>query len=256
MKIDDSTVFAGVYGSFRPHAWIDAAQMTDDAYSLFAARAASMGWASYGAADTGPVLWGMNDAGQDWNAATSRVAWFQVGVAEPGHEPRPLPIQPVLTCARDTLARVGTLNLSSVSLLLPLAAAGSSTEHLVSGRNWFSTSDPAARTAVHLTVEPGEVDAVRPVATTILESLQRLDTGPFAVETLLPGSRAVVPVPPVVDDLWLGSGRHPVTLACSTPEWSIDAVGWLVGVVAAACTAAGVRTSVLVSAVRAGSAAA
>lgn len=137
-----------------------------------------------------------------------------------------------------------------------LAAAGSSTEHLVSGRNWFSTSDPAARTAVHLTVEPGEVDAVRPVATTILESLQRLDTGPFAVETLLPGSRAVVPVPPVVDDLWLGSGRHPVTLACSTPEWSIDAVGWLVGVVAAACTAAGVRTSVLVSAVRAGSAAA
>jgi hypothetical protein len=248
VKIDDSTIFVGVYGTLRTHPWIDSAHLADDAYSLFAARATSMGWSSSDTKGLGPVLWGMNDAGQDWDTAATRVAWFQVGAREPKDADRPLPVQPVLACAGDTLGRVGSLELSAVSMLLPLGAGGPSVAHLVSGLNWYSTSDPAARTTVHLTLEPGEVDAIRPVTADIVAAAQRIDTGPFAVDAVLPGTRDVVPDPAVVDDLWLGVARHPVTLACSVPEWSLDAVGWLVGLVAAVCTSAGVRTSVLVSA--------
>ncbi len=46
MKIDDSTIFVGVYGTLETHPWIDSARLADDAYSLFAARATSMGWSS------------------------------------------------------------------------------------------------------------------------------------------------------------------------------------------------------------------
>jgi len=248
VKIDDSTIFVGVYGTLETHPWIDSTRLADDAYSLFAARATSMGWSSPATNGLGPVvLWGMNDAGQDWDTAATRVAWFQVGAHEPKDADRPLPVQPLLVCAADTLGRVGSLALSAVSMLLPLGAGGPSVAHLVSGLNWYSASDPAARTAVHLTIEPGEVDAVRPVAADVVAAAQRIDTGPFAVNAVLPGSPGVVPDPAVVDDLWLGAGRHPVTLACSVPEWSPDSVGWIVGLIAAVCTAAGVRTSVLVS---------
>ncbi len=83
-----------------------------------------MGWAS--ADGQGPALWGMNDAGQGWDSDGVRVAWFQVGVPEPGDGDRPLPVQPMLVRAGDTLRRIGTLDLTAVSILLPLASGGPS----------------------------------------------------------------------------------------------------------------------------------
>ena len=245
-------MFVGVYGILHVHPWLDPTQLEDDAYSLFAARAVSMGWAS--ADGHGPALWGMNDAGQDLRSGATRVAWFQVEVAEPGNGDRPLPVQPVLVCAGDTLRRIGRLDLTAVSILLPLASGGPSVAPLVSGLNWFTPADPGARCAVHLTVEPGEDDVVRPVADEVTVALRRTNTGPFTVDAVLPDGSAPAPEPAVVDDLWLGEDRHPVTFACSVPEWTPDAIGWLVALVGEGCRTAGVRTSVLVSVGRAASA--
>ncbi len=121
----------------------------------------------------------------------------------------------------------------------------------MSGLNWFTPVDPGARCAVHLTVEPGEDDVVRTVADEVAAALRRTNTGPFTVDALLPHGAALTPEPTVVDDLWLGEGRHPVMFACSVPEWTPDAIGLLVALVGGGWRAAGVRTSVLVSVGRA-----
>ena len=249
MKIVGSTVFVGVYGSFHTYPWIDPEQPASDAYSVFLARAVAMGWSSPGA--DGSALWGMNDAGQDWNTPhDARIAWYQVGMADPLREDAPLPVQPILACVGDSLARVGRLDLSAVQLLLPVHLGSPAIEHLVSGLSWFNTSDPAGRVPVHITLDGGEDDAVSPVTTDMLAALRRTNTGPFDIDALLTDAVPMTPEPPVVGDMWLGTGRHPVTFACTVPEWSFDALGWLVALFADTCRVAGVRTTILVSVAR------
>lgn len=249
MKIVGPTVFVGVYGAFRTYPWVDGEQQDSDAYSVFAARAITMGWSSPHA--DGSALWGMNDAGQNWSTAhDTQVAWFQVGTADPPHDRVPLPVQPILACVRDSLSRFGRLDMSAVQLLLPVHLGGSAIERLVSGLTWFDTSDPAAQVPVLVTLDSGEDDAVSPAAPGMLAALRRTNTGPFRIDTLLADATPVAPEPPVVGDMWLGTSRHPVTFGCTVPEWSLDAVGWLAALFADACRGAGVRTTVLVSVAR------
>lgn len=105
------TRFAAPHGELVPHPWRD--PDTDrDAYFLFHLRSLAIGLAG---------LWSMNDAGQDHPLAApeaSLVAWFQLGV-EPVSGDRPLPVQPFLRCAGDAAARIGTLRLRAVQVLLP-----------------------------------------------------------------------------------------------------------------------------------------
>lgn len=76
-------------------------------------------------------------------------------------------------------------------------------------------------------------------------------TGPFVIGSLSSDDAvAVDPQPPVVDDRWRGRGRSPVTFEATVPEWSLDAVGWLVALFADACRHVGVETSVLVGVAR------
>lgn len=239
VKIVDATVFAGVYGTLRVHPWLRDAPSDQDVYSLFAARAAALGWSS-----TGGGLWGMNDAGEDRGAgdAPTRVAWVQVGTTDPA--PHAVPVQPVLACLRDTVARIGGLDLSAVQVLLPVQTAGPSTEQLLAGLNWFVDADPAASTAVRLTLDSGD-GAARWMAADVLAVVQQEWTGPFRVEDVSGELPHVAPEPPVVDDLWMGTDRHPVTFRCAVPEWSLDAVGWLAALFVEGCRQAGVRTTVL-----------
>ena len=242
MKIVDATIFVALYGTLRVHPWLRDATSDQDAYSLFSSRATSMGWSSAGGQ---AAVWGTNDAGQEWGSGDvpTRVAWFQVGTADPA--PDGLAAAPILACARETVARVGELNLAAVQMLLPVHTAGPATARLLAGLNWFLVADPSARTEIRVTVDSGDRTAYL-MAPDIVAAVQHGWTEPFRVVGVS-GASPVIVEPAVVDDLWMGPTRNPVVFDCSVPEWTVDAVGWLGELFVEGCRRAGVRTTVLVS---------
>jgi len=75
----------------------------DDAYRLFVARSAAMGWLHGGL----PGLWGTHDAYLDADVDDGRFAWFHVGFPQTG---RPLPLIPLISCVgrrRDRVRSTG-----------------------------------------------------------------------------------------------------------------------------------------------------
>jgi hypothetical protein len=130
-------------------------------------------------------------------------------------------------------------------MVLPVQTAGPAKEQLLAGLNWFAMADPATHAHVRVTVDSGDA-AARRAASDVLSVVGQGWTGPFSVlgvSEALP----VSPQPPVVDDLWMGEARNPVTFDCSVPEWTLDAVGWLAALFTEGCRQAGVRTTVLLS---------
>jgi hypothetical protein len=255
MKIIDSTLFVGVYGSFNPHPGIDP---DADAYSLFVSRATAMRWLSFNAATTTKSLerrglWGMNDAGQDWTGSSARIAWYQVGVGEG----RPLPVQPLLACAGDSLARAGTIDLQAVQLLLPVQVAADATADLASAARQFSPGDPERTPRIVMTVDSGESNEIPRRAEQILAALTVLTKEAFGIHRVgVLGDADLLtevtrrqnrPAPAVVDEFWLGDGHHGIALDGVLPEWSFDAIGWIAEAITEACRRSGVQTTVLVT---------
>jgi len=113
-------------------------------------------------------LWSMNDAGRDHPLAApeaSLVAWFQVGV-EPVSGDRPLPVQPFLRCAGDAAARIGTLRLQAVQVLLPVQGLDTSSRPEYARMpslltvGWFGDCDPQSRTPVRVTLDSGQAPSI------------------------------------------------------------------------------------------------
>lgn len=251
-KIVDATIFVGVYGSIRSYSWITPELLEEDVYSMFMARAEAMGWSFSGPDRWSAGLWGMNEAGQNWSPPSSSnlIAWVQTVALENQQFPgvRPLPVQPIVACIKDSVGRFGDLALTGIQLLLPVQLGGAALGHLVSGLNWFNACDPAARVRIRVTLDGGQDDSVRHKGADTLAALQRFNTGAFTFDSVSSDkARAVQLEPNVVGDLWLGQGRHPVTLEGTAPERSFDAWGWVVGICAEACREVGVQTNVLIS---------
>jgi hypothetical protein len=253
MKIVDDTLFAGLYGSFEPHPRIDP---DADAYSLFVSRATAQRWLSFNAAApsatyTRQGLWAMHDAGQDWTGQPARIAWYQVGV----HPGRPLPIQPLLTCAEDSLTRVGTIDLQTVQLLLPIQATADAGPDLATAARQFLSANPETAHPIVVTLDSGESSEIPDRADEILTALTAIKrTGfdvheartiddPAALHALT--HRLLGQAPPIVDELWLGEGHHAITFTAILPEWSLDAIAWFAEAVVEACRRNSVQTTVL-----------
>lgn len=49
--------------------------------------------------------------------------------------------------------------------------------------------------------------------------------------------------PPVAGELWTGPGKQQITFGASVPEWTLDAIGWVVTAVVDACRRGGVITA-------------
>jgi hypothetical protein len=109
------TLFAAFYGDFSP-----GAPSSADARRLFLARSAAMGWLMPTGDGAPGGLWGASEVGTGFTrgAPGSCVARFRVALAPLARGTAP-PVQPFLTCAGDTLARLGTLRLEQVQVLLP-----------------------------------------------------------------------------------------------------------------------------------------
>ncbi|MEV6514023.1 hypothetical protein AB0M61_49000 [Streptomyces sp. NPDC051642] len=225
------TLFAALYGELTPHAWHDPEH---DAYQLFYQRSLAMGWLKEQTAG-GPGLWAMNDAGSHPQAApgAGRVSWFQVE-AGPVTAERPLPVQQFLRCAQDVTARIGTVRLSAVRVLLPVQGIDPAARPACAAVpsmltvHWFGARDPAARTPVDVRIDSGRDPVIPAVARQLAQDLRDLEQDVFTCGD---------------DDV----AAHGMTLRGELAEWSCDAVGWLAATVADCAARLGVRSPVSLS---------
>ncbi|PJE99512.1 hypothetical protein CUT44_03055 [Streptomyces carminius] len=264
------TMFAALYGDLVPHDWLGP-EPENDAYSLFYHRSLAMGWlddvgtvvgggAPGGRAAGAEGLWAMNDAG--WGrplapgtARSAPAAWFQVEAQAVARD-RPLPVQPFLRCAGDSVARFGTLRLAAVQLLLPVQGLAPSSRpsgaflpsmHSVS---WFRESGPRSRARVEVGVDSGRNPRVPAVAGQLTDALGQLNQDVFVCASYEAGSPRTAPAPPFHDGFWNGPPLHGVTLRGELCEWSLDAVGSLAEVIADLTAHLGVRSPLLLTVTR------
>lgn len=258
------TMFAAVYGSLVPHAWHDP-ESVHDAYQLFHQRSLAMGWIDDRSAGEGeegrfvrtPGLWAMNDAGWSHPLAApdaDLIAWFQVEASAVAHD-RPLPVQPFLRCAQDVMARVGTMSLSAVQVLLPVQGfgitSGASRMSVPSMQtvHWLGEHDPRSRTQVEISIDSGRDPSIPAASDQIREYISRLDQSVFVCTSHSAGGRPAID-PPFDDTFWNGPPLHRAMFSGELAEWSLDALGWLAGFLADLSVRSGATTPLLLTVVR------
>jgi hypothetical protein len=253
-----STLFVGLYGELTLHPWWDPVAATSDAYSLFVARSSAMGWLIEAVENASGGVWGMNDAGQNPGSTAQRSysAWFQVSVSGLLPADQPLPVQPFLACAGDVVARMGSLRLDAVQLLLPVQSLDASADasvhriavmDLIREAGWFADCNPQSSTRVRATLDGGQNPSIRSAAPGMLQQIQDIQQDVFVCDSFSLTDDAEVLNPFFGDHLWLGPPQHQVTVHGSLVEWSLDAVGWLAALLASASAQYGVSTPLLLT---------
>ncbi|MER5648786.1 hypothetical protein [Streptosporangium sp. NPDC002524] len=271
-----STMFVALYGELEPHPWRDPLVASSDAYSLFVARSSAMGWLTEAEENASGGLWGMNDAGQDPAPASAsesrpaRVAWFQVSPTGPVPAGGPSPVRAFLSCVDDVVARIGTVRLRAVRLLLPPvrdfgAPEGASSPWgavmpLLQEAGWFADGDPRLRARVRVTLDGGRDPSIRAAASGMLRWMRQFDQDVFSCDEVSvtdgddPASSAedddVVLEPAVIDEVWSGPARHRAVFHGTLTEWSLDALGWLAAFLADASSQHGVDAPLMLTASR------
>jgi len=258
----DRTLFAALHGELAPHPWRDPLAATADAYSLFVARSSAMGWLTEAEEDAPGGIWGMNDAGHALpsGAQPSRIAWFQVSLTHPLPASRPVPVQAFLSCARDVLARIGTVHLQALQVLLPVAmrrepagvsSGANAAMALLQDAGWFADCDPRMKTQVQVTLDGGQDAPIRAAAPGMLRWMQELKQSVFRCDPLslsmTDNDDASLLSPTITDELWGGPARHRIRFRGALAEWSLDALGWLAAFVAAASSQHGVSSPLLLT---------
>ena len=205
----------------------------------------------------------MNDAGQDPDSGSRppRVAWFQVSLTEPVPAGRPLPVQAFLSCAGDVVARMGTLRLQPVRVLLQVQSLHTqpgapsrmdALGTLIQSIGWFADCDPHLRTRVRVTLDGGQDLSIRTAAPGMLQWMQEVNQDIFSCDSfsLADDDDGMALKPAVVDQLWLGPAQHRATFRGALAEWSLDALGWLAAFLADASSRHGVSTPLMLTASR------
>ena len=239
-------MFAALFGELLPRPRAEAVEGTSqDAYALFYARSAAMGWLTPAVEGASAGLWGMNDAAAaaDAEPPASRVAFFQVVVTEPSFG-KLLPIQPFLACVSDVMARLGTLRLEAFQVLLPERGADEDARFaspsgmraariLLDSGTWFAGCDPQLRVPVRVTLDGGPDPSIRTAAPAILRWVQEVRQDVFACDSLaLADDDHLILRPIPFDSGIFRTEHHRITFRGTLAEWSLDALGWLAGFLA------------------------
>jgi hypothetical protein len=244
------TLYAALYGEFVAH---PRPALSQDAYSLFYARSAAMGWLTPAREGELGGLWGMNDA----EAGLSSAAFFQVTLTEPA-EGRLLPVQPFLACAGDVMARLGTLRLDAVKVLLPEHDADADAQFaspssmrtsraLLDALNWFGDCDPRQRVPARITLDGLADPSIGTAAPALWQWVREINQEVFDCESWSEDDHLVLPPATTFE----GEGdHHRVTFRGTLAEWSLDALGWLATFLADLSARHGVRTPLIVTADR------
>ncbi len=258
------TMFAALFGELVPHPRsASLGESSEDAYSLFYARSAAMGWLTPAVQGASGGFWGMNDAeaGPASGPQPQRAAWFQVVLTGPA--PGKLaPVQPFLSCAGEVVARMGTLTLEAVQVLLPerdppgggLPASPSGMRvawPLLDALDWFTDCDPRLRAPVRVTLDGGPDPSVRAAAPAIAKWVQELRQDAFQCESFsLADDDHLVLRPIPFEDGRASPPHHRVTFRGTLAEWSLDALGWLAAFLADGSSRHGISTPLIFTADR------
>jgi hypothetical protein len=245
------TLYAALYGEFAPHPRPAPAQ---DAYSLFYARSAAMGWLTPAREGELGGLWGMNDAAAGEGPPA---AFFQVTLTEPA-EGRLLPVQPFLACAGDVLARLGTLRLDAVKVLLPehdadadahFASPSSlrTSRTLLDTLNWFGDRGPPHRVPARITLDGLADPSIGAAAPALWQWVREINQEVFDCESWSEDDHLVLPPATTFEG---EGGHHRVTFRGTLAEWSLDALGWLAAFLADLSARHGVHTPLILTADR------
>lgn len=251
----DCTLFAALHGAFTRHPWHDPVAAEADAYSLFVARSSALGWLADPAEHAGSGVWGMNDAGQDPNDDTQplRRIWFQVALHDAIAPGQPLPVQAFMACASNVVARLGTLQLQGLQLLLPVGCltptrSGLDDLHpLLVDAGWFADSDPYLRTRIRVTVDGGEDPSIHTAAPRMLPWMQAIRQAVFVCDSYSFTDETMVLQPAVPNALWRGPAQYQTTFHGMLVEWSLDALGWLAAFLASTSAHHGMRSPVMLT---------
>jgi hypothetical protein len=258
-------MFAALFGELVPHPRPDTlGDRPKNAYSLFHARSAAMGWLTRAAQDASGGFWGMNDAeaGSASGPQPSRVAFFQVVLTGPAPE-KLAPVQPFLSCAGEVVARLGTLTLEAVQVLLPerdppdgwpaLPSGMRAAWPLLAALEWYADCDPWLRAPVRVTLDGGPDPSIRTAAPAIAQWVQELrqDAFEFKSFSLADDDHLVLrPIP--FEDERASTLHHRVTFRGTLAEWSLDALGWLAAFLADGSSRHGISTPLIFTADRSG----
>ncbi|NOK80938.1 MAG: hypothetical protein GFH27_549287n19 [Chloroflexi bacterium AL-W] len=250
-----STMFAALHGEFTRHSWRDPVVAEIDAYSLFVARSSALGWladtAEYGVGG----VWGMNDAGQDSDDGAQLLhrVWFQVALNDPMAAGQPLPVQAFLACAGDVVARMGTLRLQGIQILLPVEALAptlsgiDALRSLLVSAGWFADSDVRLCTQVWATMDGGQDLSIRTAAPGMFQQLQMIRQDVFVCDSFSFTDDAVVLQPAIRNELWSRPSQHRTTFHGTLVEWSLDTLGWLAAFLASVSSQHGVTIPLMLT---------
>lgn len=257
-------MFAALFGELVLHPRPDPlAELSEDAYSLFYARSAALGWLTSAQEGALGGFWGMNDAkaGPAFGSQPQRVAFFQVVLTGPVPG-KLLPVQPFLVCAGDVVARLGTLRLEAVQVLLPerdapdggRAASPSGMRvawPLLNGCNWFADRDLRLRAPVRVTLDGGPDPSARVTAPAIAQWVQEIRQDVFVCDSFsLADDDHLVLRPIPFEEERSAAAHHRVTFRGTLAEWSLDALGWLAAFLADGSSRQGISTPLLFTADR------
>ena len=255
------TMYAAFYGELAPHTPLG--DLSEDAYSLFYARSAAMGWLTPAVEGAPGGVWGMNDAeaGPGSGTQPQQVAFFQVMLTGPAPA-GVLPVQPFLSCAGDVVARLGTLRLEAVQVLLPEqdatvggdAASPSGMRvatSLLDALHWFGDCDPRLRAPARVTLDGGPDPSIRAAAPAITQWLQEIHQNVFACDSFsLADEDHLVLRPTALHEQRPRASGHRVTFRGTLAEWSLDTLGWLAAFLADVSSRHGVSTPLMLTADR------
>jgi hypothetical protein len=256
------TMFAALFGELVLDRRLDTeGEASHDAYSLFYARSSAMRWLTPAVQGASGGLWGMNDAEAvpDSGPRRSRVAFFQVVLTEPNLR-KLLPVQPFLTCAGDVMARLGTLRLEAVQVLLPERDADEDAQiaspsgarvasSLLDACHWFAGCDLRARTGVRVTLDAGPDPSIRTRASAILQWAREVRQEVFAGDSLSLADDDHLILRPIPFQT-APAGPHRVTFRGILAEWSLDALGWLAAFLADGASRHGISSQLMFTADR------
>jgi hypothetical protein len=224
-----------LYGSFVPSENSPPSATRQDLYSVFLSRATSMRWSE--AVSKNPSvgsLWGMANAvvASSESEPGGLIGWFHViPLTAPG---LPLPIQPFVRCAVDSMRRLGAVRFEGFRLGLPLGWHHGRDGLLADATNWFLAS-----------IDSRCVDVVADIAFCGFTSPATSGTG-LAAEIAGRHIEPFVVAEPPAAEPWkseptTGPGEQVSneTIHVVAPEWSPDAAAWIAAAIADAAVRLG-----------------